>query len=161
MNITESLITWPNPFWWINSFLMSIAPLLTDPSLCSRAWEPLGEISDILNSITENVISVHIIPCILQFSILEITSSLQYICLWRINLQSALSSRHRQTHISCACQGYQFLRPHCSLGRSVFCSPLSHVVREPTEDTLHRDVLLGIVLPPRCFGWFIFTCPCV
>lgn len=69
----------------------------------------MGEISDILNPITENVISVNIIPCILQFSTLEITSYLQYICLWRINLQSALSGRHRQAHISIACKGYQFL----------------------------------------------------
>lgn len=69
----------------------------------------MGEISDILNPITENVISVNIIPCILQFSTLEITSYLQYICLWRINLQSALSGRRRQAHISIACKGYQFL----------------------------------------------------
>lgn len=85
---------------------------------------PLGEISDILNPITENVISVNIIPCILQFSILEITSYLQYICLWRINLQSALSARHRQTHTSIACKGYQFLRPYCSLERSIFAALL-------------------------------------
>lgn len=69
----------------------------------------MGEISDILNPITENVISVNIIPCILQFSTLEITSYLQYICLWMINLQSALSGRRRRAHISIACKGYQFL----------------------------------------------------
>lgn len=87
---------------------MSIVLTLTDPSLL-ESLEPLGDISDILNPITENVISVNIIPCILQLSVLAITSYLCSICLWRINLQSALSARHRQTHMSFACKGYQFL----------------------------------------------------
>lgn len=65
---------------------MSIVRTLTDPSLL-ESLEPLGDISDILNPITENVISVNIIPCVLQLSILEITSYLWYICLRRINLQ--------------------------------------------------------------------------
>lgn len=65
---------------------MSIVLILTDHSLL-ESLEPLEDISDILNPITENVISVNIIPCILQLSILEITSYLWYICLWRINLQ--------------------------------------------------------------------------
>lgn len=103
---------------------MSIVLTLTDPSLLA-SLEPLGDISDILNPITENVISVNIIPCIRQLSVLEITSYLCYICLWRINLQSALSARHRQTHMSFACKGYQFLWPYHSLQRSIFCSPLS------------------------------------
>lgn len=65
---------------------MSIVRTLTDPSLL-ESLKPLGDISDILNPITENVISVNIIPCVLQLSILEITSYLWYICLRRINLQ--------------------------------------------------------------------------
>lgn len=53
------------------------------------------------------------------------TSYLCYICLWRINLQSALSAGRRKTRMSFACRGYQFLWPYHSLWRSIFCSPLS------------------------------------
>lgn len=65
---------------------MSIVHTLTDSSLL-ESLEPLGDISDILNPITENVISVNIILCVLQLSILEITSYLWSICLRRIHLQ--------------------------------------------------------------------------
>lgn len=130
---------------------MSIVLTLTDPSLL-ESLEPLGDISDILNPITENVISVNIIPCILQLSVLAITSYLCYICLWRINIQSALSARHRQTHMSFACKGYQFLWPYHSLQRSIFAAFL--VDREPTELLLYLNMLSSVASEALLFAYF-------